>query len=240
MQKWFSEVFWSEQGCGEFKLKNKWVQISGPGLFHLLPGEIHDIRARSNRWTYHWFTLDHPQSASLLKAFGLNDRPIAMHGCPVQLFQRMFQLIREGNTNADREAANCAHMLLVEALRKRKTPGASTSPSWLEACRQRIDRDYSNAQLNVSALVEELGIHRTTLFRAFLQSYQMTPSHYLQSRRLQSAMDLLKQTDLPVKTVAQRVGFSDSNYLARLLRKVSGLSPIQFRLMHKEKRMDSY
>lgn len=233
-QKWFSEIFWSEQGCGEFALQDKWLRLEGPCLFFLLPGEVHHIRPLSEQWTYHWLTLDHPASAQWLKAFGLSERPLPMRGCPRALFARLYRSLQQGTAEADRQAAHHAHAILLAALELRKSTSAHTPQPWVEECRRLMDKGYTDPELNISALAEELGIHRATLFRAFSQRYRMTPSHYLQSRRLHQAMTLLQQTDLLIKAISPAVGFADANYFARLLKKVSGFNPQQFRQMYRQ------
>ncbi len=42
-------------------------------------------------------------------------------------------------------------------------------------------------------------------------------------------MELLKQTELPIKEVAVRSGLAGANYLGRLITRLSGMSPRQFR-----------
>jgi transcriptional regulator GlxA family with amidase domain len=102
-------------------------------------------------------------------------------------------------------------------------------PAWIAECRAEIDRNFADPQLGVEALARAHGVHRATLFRAFLGAHGISPSQYLQSRRVHEAMALLRATDLPVKLVAGRCGMKDANYLARVLRGVCGLTPRQFR-----------
>ncbi len=226
--KWFSQLFWSQHGCGEFELEGRWTRVEGQALFFLLPGEVHHIRCASEHWTYHWLTMDHPESARMLHAYGISKRLALMADCPDELFRELRLKLKEGTLASDAQAAHLAHAILLETRAMRKT--TSTHPkSWVEQCRQRIDSEYANSELNVTTIAEEFGIHRTTLFRAFRQHYAMLPSQYLQSRRLHHAMELLKQGGLSVKEVSQQVGFLDPNYMARLMKKVTGHTPNEFR-----------
>jgi len=238
MQKWFSEVFWSEEGSGEFLLEKQWVQVRDSAIFYLLPGEIHDIRPVSRRWKYQWLTLDHQQSPLWLEAMGFTKRPLPANRCPGHLFEKLREAMRKGTLRDDREAANHAHAILIAAIEGSLTPFTKRRASWVEECRQRIDDGYADPQLNVEAIADQMGVHRATLFRAFVTTLGMTPSHYLQSRRLHHAMELLKQTDLPIKEVALSVGLTDANYLARLVRKVCGIPPLRFRAGYRQGRMD--
>lgn len=238
MQKWFSEVFWSESGCGEFELDKHSIRVQNNEVFYLLPGETHQIRPVSRRWKYRWLTLDHPQSPQWLKAFGLIKRPLPASACPVELFQKLGDALKLGTVEGDREASHYAHAILLAVTEGNSASLSKARSSWIEQCRQRIDEQYADPQFNVEEIARAMNVHRATLFRAFKQTHQMTPSHYLQSRRLHHAIELLKQTDLPIKEVALKVGILDANYLTRLIRKVSGISPRLFRAGHHRGRMD--
>ena len=52
---------------------------------------------------------------------------------------------------------------------------------------------------------------------------------FLRSLRLERSRDLLSTTTLPVRVVAERVGFRDGNYLTRVFTRTYGVSPNQFR-----------
>lgn len=228
MQKWFSEVFWSESGCGEFLLGKQRIRLKGCEIFYLLPGEIHNIRAVSREWTYHWFTLDHEISAKLLEAFGFVERPLPAKACPVTLFRQMQGAVQMGTPQGNREAAHYAHEILLLASQGREELSKSRH-SLSERSKDLIDQHFHDPHFNVTQIAGMMNVHRATLFRTFLRSYDMTPSQYLQTRRLHRAIELLKQDDIPIKEVAMNSGMTDANYLSRQIRRMLGLSPREFR-----------
>jgi len=52
---------------------------------------------------------------------------------------------------------------------------------------------------------------------------------YLTGVRLARAEELLQRQDIPVKEIAQAVGFSDANYFSRIFRKYKGVTPTEFK-----------
>jgi YesN/AraC family two-component response regulator len=52
----------------------------------------------------------------------------------------------------------------------------------------------------------------------------------LTSVRVERAKELLAGTRLSVKQIAGRVGYSGGNYFAKVFRRVSGMSPSEYRL----------
>jgi AraC-like DNA-binding protein len=66
----------------------------------------------------------------------------------------------------------------------------------------------------------------------FKEVYGETPHRYLQRRRVERAMTLLRQTDRPITDVAWDVGFASLGTFSRTFSNIVGLSPSEFRAQH--------
>jgi AraC-like DNA-binding protein len=237
LTKWFCEVFWCESGAGEFRLGKQTHKVEAGEVFYLLPGESHDLRPRVEPWVYHWFTLDHKQSAVWLQAFGFDERPIPATAFPEKTFTALCHCVKEGTTRGDRQAAHLAHAMLLAATDYRDGAFVGRLPIRVVQCRQYIDAHYADPNLNINLLATKMGLHRTSLFRAFRQAYQITPSTYLQNKRIHQAMELLKEGKLSIQDVALESGIPDANYLTKLIRRKSGVSARAFRANYSKARM---
>lgn len=233
IRKDFCQVFWTEHGEGEFYLGRRMIRVREPEIFFLLPGELHDIRPAGVRWKYHWFTLDHPQGRHWLEALGFQTRPLPAGECPSAMFKELWRLVSQGTLEGDRQAAHLAHGILLKAMEGSLKPMTAAPPGWVEDCRRAMDEKFADPTLDVNGLAHEAGVHRATLFRVFVAAHGITPSQYLQSRRVHHAMNLLKESDLSIKEIANQAGMNDANYLARLLRSMCGMAPRQFRAAHR-------
>ena len=94
--------------------------------------------------------------------------------------------------------------------------------------RDMLDRDYAEA-LDVSTLAARLGLSRAYFIRSFREAFGETPYRYLQRRRLERAMAMLRATDKPVTEICLDVGFSSLGTFSRTFREVLGLSPRDYR-----------
>ena len=56
----------------------------------------------------------------------------------------------------------------------------------------------------------------------------MSPMDYLQMIRIAKSKELLRE-NMPVKVVAQRVGFQDALYFSKIFKKIEGCSPREYR-----------
>lgn len=67
------------------------------------------------------------------------------------------------------------------------------------------------------------------LCRIFKDQVGMTPSRYRNEYRVGVTKELLLKTDLPLKTIAEKAGFTDQFYFSKIFKKIAGVSPAQFR-----------
>ncbi len=79
--------------------------------------------------------------------------------------------------------------------------------------------------LSVEALADEADLSQGYLARAFRGRYGMTMQAFCRQRRMEVALHLLRSTDLPIKTIAHRVGVDDMPYFHKQFRAVTGRTP---------------
>ena len=93
--------------------------------------------------------------------------------------------------------------------------------------RDRMDRTYA-APLNVRALARTAGCSPAHFIRTFRAVFGETPHRYLQRRRIERAMHLLRSGD-SVTTVCFEVGFNSLGTFSRTFTAIVGVSPTVYR-----------
>jgi AraC family transcriptional activator FtrA len=86
-----------------------------------------------------------------------------------------------------------------------------------------------DTQLTLSRLAEHAGLSSRTLARRFAEQLGTSPGKWLLGQRIDAARALLEQTDLPVETVATRVGLTSAVNLRRRFRAYIGTTPGVYR-----------
>ena len=83
--------------------------------------------------------------------------------------------------------------------------------------------------LSVSTLAARLGVGREQLSRSFGKRLGRSPQQVIREMKMRRASFLLKDTDLPVSQIAERLGYSDQTNFIRAFRAVLGTTPHEFR-----------
>lgn len=91
-----------------------------------------------------------------------------------------------------------------------------------------MDRSYAEP-LDVDALAAVDCCSPAHFIRTFSATFGETPKRYLQRRRVERAMALLRTTDMPVQDVCVAVGWASLSTFTRRFKEVVGVTPARFR-----------
>ena len=81
----------------------------------------------------------------------------------------------------------------------------------------------------VTRSAERLGVSKSHLVRTFTAAVGVPPGRYLTTVRIEAAMRLLLHREYTLDVVASLCGFSGANYLCRVFKRETGLSPAAWR-----------
>jgi len=91
-----------------------------------------------------------------------------------------------------------------------------------------LERDF-RSNLSVAEFAEALGVTPTHLTRACRATCGRSAHMLLEDRVLFEARRLLTETRMPIKHVAQMLGFNSAGYFTRAFQKTAGMTPSAFR-----------
>ena len=94
-----------------------------------------------------------------------------------------------------------------------------------------IEDNFSNSELNVNFLAEQLNISRSGLFAKIKTLADITPNEMIQVVRLKRAAQLLKENKYSVSEIGYMVGFSNPSYFSKCFQKQFGIRPVDYAKM---------
>ena len=95
--------------------------------------------------------------------------------------------------------------------------------------RDAMDREFA-LPLDLTKLASIALVSRAHFIRTFKATFGETPHRYLQRRRVERAMYLLRTTERNVTDICMEVGFSSLGTFSRTFTEIVGATPSQFRL----------
>lgn len=94
--------------------------------------------------------------------------------------------------------------------------------------RDAMDRAYAQP-LDVAALARVAHVSEAHFIRTFRATFGETPHRYLQRRRVERSMFLLRETDRSVTEICFAVGFISLGTFSRTFREIVGVAPTAYR-----------
>jgi AraC family transcriptional regulator len=90
-------------------------------------------------------------------------------------------------------------------------------------------RSDSDADVSLAALASEAGLSRFHFCRAFKESTGLSPHAWLRQYRLEQAMNMLRDTDASLVSVAAALGYASQTAFAAAFRRLTGETPSDWR-----------
>ncbi len=97
-----------------------------------------------------------------------------------------------------------------------------------------IEKNYM-LPLSLEDMSRVIGASPQHVCRIFRQTLNMRPFEYITRVRLQRAKEILAGQDTPqLAKVASLTGFNDTSYFCAVFKEYEGMTPVEFRKMHKD------
>jgi AraC family transcriptional regulator len=121
--------------------------------------------------------------------------------------------------------------VLAEASRRRLR-AARTAPRWLERAQELVRARFPDRP-TLAQLAESVGVHPVHLARTFRERYRCTLGEYVRQLRLEFARHELVTSGASFAEIALAAGFCDQSHLTRLFKRSTGMTPAEYRLLHR-------
>jgi AraC family transcriptional regulator of arabinose operon len=125
-------------------------------------------------------------------------------------------------------AENALEKLLLLSLWTRDPLQQTSQDERIERATEYI-RDHLQEPISINDLAKVAALSPSRLAHLFRERMSLTPMQFLELRRIERARQLLLTTNLQIKEIALRSGFSSPEHFSVRFRKATSQSPLAFR-----------
>ena len=198
-----------------------WTAFPGPRIrFHAAQG--------CANWHHRYAAFTGPRVAEWIAAGLWFESPQRIVPCQ-NFVDRFDALIEAINAAPSRfgtlRASNLLESLIIDLAEQRGREAEIAPPAWFEI----LLNDLGNADFEPMTWADDHGMSLPTLRRHFKKITGSALNESAIQTRLAQARNLLAETDLAIKFVAEELGYKDVYFFTRQFTQASGISPAAFR-----------
>jgi AraC family transcriptional regulator len=157
------------------------------------------------------------------------DRPADFNGSRASwLMARLYHEFRERDGVSPLAIEGLVLEMLAEVARPSSRLSTGRPPRWLERAREYLDTNFVK-NTSLQSIAELVGVHPVYLAREFRSHYHLTIGDYVRQLRIQSARHQISESDASFIEIASAVGFCDQSHFTRTFKRLTGMTPTQYR-----------
>ncbi len=194
-----------------------------PGLVLFTPPGVAHCEIALTDYANHWLSLKVNGSPPWAR-FCYDDRE--------RNLERLFGLIiqeRNGQATRREQMLELLVKQLCLTLERVFSTGQTSEGEKMAAAASRLIEQQYTAPLTITKVAGQLGISPAYLRQLFARYRGSNPLAYLQSLRLQHALQLIKNSNLTLEAVARLSGYDSASHLSRHVKRETGQTPGELR-----------
>lgn len=95
---------------------------------------------------------------------------------------------------------------------------------------------YLHGKVSISLLAKELKVSQSGLYKAFLKEENMTLSNYILKEKVEASKELLRYSEDTYGEIAACYGFSSQSHFGQTFKRITGMTPGEYRKEYSKKR----
>lgn len=145
----------------------------------------------------------------------------------INVVEEAIRLCRK-QLNASENAAAFSEDYIEEMVFSADENSSIKSAKVVESVEKYLMENYAN-DISLQDIAAFMNYSDAYFCKLFKQCFNKNFMTYLTEYRIEEAKKLLENTEVNVKNIGETVGYSDSNYFAKVFKRTTGLTPTEYR-----------
>jgi AraC-like DNA-binding protein len=212
-------------GKGVYEIDNNHYNVKKGDMF-MVPAnaKMRYFPDKNDPWEYVWFNIKTEYGKLYAEALGVDKNYVK----PIEYFNELTVILKElldelaGDLGGQFTALSAFYKIMAICTQKKRLTG-------IQAVKKYIDDSVTLQEFNVERICTEMGISHAQLLRSFKAEYGTTVKKYVIKKRISIAADLLRTTDLSVKSVGYSAGFSDEAHFMKTFKNEMNMTALEYK-----------
>ena len=216
------QIIYIDKGYGCFLIDNNLVKMESGNIILLRPGEKNHYKFYADSHTdYYWIHFAGFGVSELLTKLKLTKSVFEVGPfCEyINSIESMSKAVASEDFTTEAFLSSCIYMLLTQISKRINVPKTPINKVLV-----RMQNENLNTLTN-SDYAKICGLSEYHFLRTFKKTTGLTPHRYMVKITIDKAIELLTDTNLNISEIANLLGFEDSLYFSRLVKKETGCSP---------------
>ena len=227
-----NEIIFRPNGYSTVTFDGK-VLETGPNSIHILP------KKNGGKYTVEFLKPDY-----FIDIFFTTDKPFFKEPIlinPVKnnklnsLFNKAFSCFLKKEEGYEFECISLLYKIFAELQKKNYLPESKFSK--IAPAVKYIESNFLSKNISCEYLANICNISYSYLQRLFNEKYGVPPKKYIIQLKINYACDLLKNSNCKIAETAEMVGFEDLYFFSRQFKKYVGLSPTEYKRIHRYRKV---
>ena len=232
-------ILYVTEGSGYAVFGEKRLQMTEGTLLIFLPWQIRNYGFHRNKESRSYYLhFNGSACEELMNELGLSEGNYFYIGTSHSLTKQLDSLVEEFQQKREHYEYMChSHMLAILTMISRKLSGTPQESSEAqkrinEICRYIYENCHKIESVGELAKMTHLSESRFT--HLFSEAVGISPKAYILAARVDIAKELLTDTNRSVGSISESMGFSDQNYFSRVFKRLTDMSPTEYRRIFTE------
>ena len=225
-------------GTGMLVIDNKEYLIQPNTGFFFFPGVSHEYFALTEAWKTYWITFSGHAAMDTVKLLKFKKYGVYTNLDTAFLGSLLKEIYNVSLAFSPIRAFVCSHLVYRFIIELKNCIDASAFgnrnyPARLKPVISFIESNYNKAP-SLEDMAAVIGVTTRHLCRLFRQLLNITPFDYLTGFRIKKAKEILVSESNPtIKEAAEMSGFHSTSYFCSVFKEKEGLTPLEFKRIHK-------
>ncbi|MBM6860127.1 AraC family transcriptional regulator [Clostridium saudiense] len=251
----FTEIFFITSGQGTFQIGNEVVSVKESDLILINPNCSHTERSVSSSDPLEYIVLALNNLAIGASPSNLDDdtkdtlnayKILNFDKKKSEILYNLNTLIREleeRNLNYELACKSILTLFLIQVMRNTSldifiTENFKKVNIECMKIKNYIDSHYSE-NITLDFLSNLTYVNKFHLVHLFTKEMGISPINYLINKRIDESKNLLSTTNYSIRDISSIVGFSNSSYFSQMFKKITGISPKDFRSSNSKNQIEN-